>query len=277
MKNLLYISLLISIFFISCGENDNMYDGEQAFFFGEAKNITFTVEEENTTNQLAYGLMNPAQKDYEFTIRIVENTGGSKVKANGVESGELSLKIAKGERVGYINIEADFDQLEANVDEMIQFQLADRGNLDCQIIDTTYTLVIQKFCALTSDRIKEWEGIYMEEGEDYELTVRHVAGDTLEIENFWGYSIHPAAKLGKIKVVLDYSTNKYTVMVVNGYFYTQPNGVPVEIQDNRAGTPLVPQAIDFCAKKMLLYYYLKVETAYYGYYLSPIYKVRDLP
>lgn len=268
MKKILYFSLLISIFFISCKENDYEYEGAQTFFFGEASSVLFTVDEDNTTHQLAYGLMYPADQDYEFKVRIVENTGGENITANDAVTGELTLKIPKGERVGYINVKANFDSLETNVDETLKFKFTDKGNINVDIVDTTYTLTVQKFCTLTPENIKEWAGIYVNSDTGDEMEMRHVAGDTLEIKNF--------NNINNIKIVVDYSTKKYTVKVVDGYFYTASSGDPVYIVFDYKGDPLVPQAIDFCTKEMLVYYFLKLGNTYYGYFLDHIYKVRDL-
>lgn len=265
MKKIIYISLLTCIFLISCGENDYMYTGEQTLFFG-GDSVNFTVDEENTTYQLAYGLTYPADKDYEFTVKISENSGGAKVTANNETSGELTLKIAKGELIGYIDIEADFEELETNIDEIIRFEFVDKGNLSCNIINKTYTLVIRKFCTMTYDRMVEWEGIYKEVGKNYEMTVKHINGDTLEIDNFWGYNLYPQAQLAKLRVVLDYSTKNYVVRVVNGYLYTEPDGVPAYMRDNVRGNPIPPKAFDLCTKSMILYFCLEIDGGYYGYY-----------
>lgn len=278
MKKFIYI-ILFTCFLFSCGENDYTYNGKTALTLGLSSKdtINFVVDEENYTYQLPYSLLEPAKQDFNFEVEVVQNTGGDVVSINGGVLTTIPLKINKGDLMGHIEIKVDYDKLLPNIDDTLSLRIKNKEKLDCMIVDSVSTYFIRKFCVITSERIKEWEGIYKEKGNEwYEMSIKQVEGNIFQIDNFWGYNAYPA-NLSPIKIELDYSTKNYTVKVINGHFFDDPSYGPLDIQDNFKGEPLVPKKIDFCSKEMNIYYSMKVALGYFAPQTTVIYKIRELP
>lgn len=235
-------SLLIA--FTSCKDDKStVYDGPQLFVMEDI--LEESAKAETTNIPVSFGLMNPADKNQQITLKVDHNSNPAFITVGS----EITVSFNEGENITSINIPLNQTNFQPCSSDTIKLSVKDSPY---STLNNECTIVVKTSSTMDDSKVLEWVGAYLDPNSGVVYNVTHVSDSTFLIDHFFGVPAPLSPQ--PIKFTLSYSDeNSYTTHIESGLLYTNPTLGPIWIEGSIYDGRTLRGEFDYCQKTFTLF------------------------